>query len=113
LLYLLILIINFRHELKAAEYIEKLPKGCHSVKGLGSTEPDPACVRELPNGTKGKLSSLPSFFNRFLVPCGKGVPSNADNTSLLYNEYIVYDAAQVNLKYLIDFKFKFKETLPW
>ena len=48
------LTIFFRHELKAAEYIEKLPKGCHSVKGLGSTEPDPACVRELPNGTKGK-----------------------------------------------------------
>jgi hypothetical protein len=52
--YLLNFKIILRHELKAAEYIEKLPKGCHSVKGLGSTEPDPACVRELPNGTKGR-----------------------------------------------------------
>lgn len=87
------------HELNAAEYIQKLPKGCHSVKGIGSTHPDPASFRELPNGCR--------------VPCGKGVNSGAKDATLLYNEYIVYDVAQVNLKYLVDFKFKFKETLPW
>jgi len=87
------------HELKHAEYIEKLPSGFHSVKGLGSTHPDPSHAKTMANGT--------------IVPCGSGVPSGTDDSSLLYNEYIVYDVAQVNLKYLVDFKFKFKNTLPW
>uniref|UniRef100_A0A6P8QEZ4 Poly [ADP-ribose] polymerase n=1 Tax=Geotrypetes seraphini TaxID=260995 RepID=A0A6P8QEZ4_GEOSA len=83
-------------ELKSASEITKLPKGKHSVKGLGRTAPDPAASITL-NGVE--------------VPLGKGVDTCISNTSLLYNEYIVYDVAQVNLKYLLKLKFNYKTSL--
>lgn len=42
------------------------------------------------------------------VPMGKGVPAPVDRTDLLYNEYIVYDVAQVRLRYIIKIKFDYK-----
>uniref|UniRef100_A0AAV3AJQ4 Poly [ADP-ribose] polymerase n=2 Tax=Pyxicephalus adspersus TaxID=30357 RepID=A0AAV3AJQ4_PYXAD len=86
------------YELKAASHITKLPKGKHSVKGLGRTSPDPAATVQL-DGVD--------------VPLGKGISTNASDTSLLYNEYIVYDIAQVNLKYLLKLKFNYKGGLMW
>uniref|UniRef100_A0A7N8XN19 Poly [ADP-ribose] polymerase n=1 Tax=Mastacembelus armatus TaxID=205130 RepID=A0A7N8XN19_9TELE len=84
------------HELKKASHITKLPKGKHSVKGLGRTAPDPSATMTL-DGVQ--------------VPLGKGVHTNIDDTSLLYNEYIVYDVAQVNLKYLLKIKFNYQTSL--
>uniref|UniRef100_H2YR29 Poly [ADP-ribose] polymerase n=1 Tax=Ciona savignyi TaxID=51511 RepID=H2YR29_CIOSA len=86
------------YELTEAKNVRKLPKSTHSVKGLGKTEPDPSTHVTLDSGV--------------VVPMGKGV--NADlgkhkDTSLLYNEYIVYDVAQVNLKYLVQFKFNYNK----
>ncbi|GAA6079173.1 poly [ADP-ribose] polymerase 1, partial [Tachysurus ichikawai] len=60
------------HELKKASHITKLPKGKHSVKGLGRTAPDPSATVS---------------FNGVDVPLGKGANTNIDDTSLLYNEY--------------------------
>lgn len=82
--------------------MKKLPKGKHSVKGIGRTQPNEATFITCEDGL-----TIPS-----------GVPveadlSNYDNyTSLLYNEYIVYDIAQVNIKYLVKFKFDYK-VLYW
>ncbi|CAG9763321.1 unnamed protein product [Ceutorhynchus assimilis] len=77
-----------------ASYVEKLPKGHHSVKGVGKTHPDPGLVKKLHDAE---------------VPIGKGVPApNSDSSSLLYNEYIVYDVAQVNVKYLLKVKFNYR-----
>lgn len=60
-------------ELKQARYVEKLPSGKHSCKGLGGTHPDPSVVKKI-DGIE--------------VPVGKGVPaSGAKKSSLLYNEY--------------------------
>ncbi|KAF7690537.1 poly [ADP-ribose] polymerase 1 [Silurus meridionalis] len=84
------------HELKKASHITKLPKGKHSVKGLGRTAPDPSATTTL-NGVE--------------VPLGKGINTNIDDTSLLYNEYIVYDVAQVNLKYLLKVRFNYQMSL--
>ncbi|XP_030051590.1 poly [ADP-ribose] polymerase 1 isoform X2 [Microcaecilia unicolor] len=84
------------NELKSAAQITKLPKGKHSVKGLGKTAPDPVASITL-NGVE--------------VPLGKGVDTGISNASLLYNEYIVYDVAQVNLKYLLKLKFNYKTPL--
>ncbi|EPQ16369.1 Poly [ADP-ribose] polymerase 1 [Myotis brandtii] len=84
------------YELKHALHVSKLPKGKHSVKGLGKTTPDPSASITL-DGVE--------------VPLGNGVSSGVDDTSLLYNEYIVYDTAQVNLKYLLKLKFNFKTSL--
>ncbi|KAJ8274754.1 hypothetical protein COCON_G00093790 [Conger conger] len=84
------------HELKKASHITKLPKGKHSVKGLGRNAPDPSATVTL-DGVQ--------------VPLGKGINTNIEDTSLLYNEYIVYDVAQVNLKYLLKIKFNYQTSL--
>lgn len=76
-----------------SEYVEKLPKAKHSTKGVGMTVPDP--------GEKTSIGDVE-------VPYGKPVNNKVGASSLLYNEYIVYDADQVNIKYLLDVKFKWK-----
>ncbi|XP_048485241.1 poly [ADP-ribose] polymerase [Plutella xylostella] len=80
-------------ECSKAEYFTKPPAGKHSVWGMGRTQPDPAQNVVLESGT--------------IVPCG--TPQQRDvSTSLLYNEFIVYDVAQVNVQYLFQMKFNFK-----
>uniref|UniRef100_A0A2A4IZ21 Poly [ADP-ribose] polymerase n=1 Tax=Heliothis virescens TaxID=7102 RepID=A0A2A4IZ21_HELVI len=71
----------------------KLPANMHSAWGVGGTQPDPAHNRLLDDGT--------------IVPLGKPV-QNKVATTLLYNEFIVYDVAQVNVKYLLQMKFNHK-----
>ncbi|XP_023941919.1 poly [ADP-ribose] polymerase [Bicyclus anynana] len=75
-----------------AEYVTQLPSGKHSVWGKGRTQPDPAQSRTIAGDV--------------VVPLGKPVTAPA-NTSLLYNEFIVYDVAQVNVKYLIQMQFNY------
>ena len=66
---------DFRYERTSADYIEKLPKGKHSCKGVGKTTPNPSEKAEI-DGAE--------------VPFGKGVKqSQVEQTDLLYNEYIV------------------------
>ncbi|TKC42061.1 hypothetical protein EI555_011832, partial [Monodon monoceros] len=81
------------YELKHASHISKLPKGKHSVKGLGKTTPDPSASITM-DGVE--------------VPLGTGISSGVNDTCLLY---IVYDIAQVSLKYLLKLKFNFKTSL--
>lgn len=83
----------FRHELKAADYITKLPKGKHSTKGVGMTFPDPKQSATIGKGVE--------------VPLGTPIKST-ERSSLLYNEYIVYDVAQINIKYMLQVKFDYK-----
>lgn len=73
--------------------MEKLPKGMHSTKGVGRTCPDPSESINV-DGVE--------------VPLGKGIQAPVGNTSLLYNEFIVYDVAQVNVKYLLKLKFDYR-----
>ncbi|XP_062619939.1 poly [ADP-ribose] polymerase 1-like [Saccostrea cucullata] len=82
------------YERPHADYIDKLPKGKHSCKGLGMTCPDPKGAYTTPDGV--------------VIPMGKGTNSTCGHTSLLYNEFIVYDVAQVNMKYLLRTEFKYK-----
>ncbi len=46
---------NLRH------VVEKLPAGCHSTKGVGRTEPDPATVKEI-DGAKVHINSTFSCY---------------------------------------------------
>ncbi|XP_041975989.1 poly [ADP-ribose] polymerase isoform X2 [Aricia agestis] len=78
-------------ECKQAEYVTKLT-GAHSVWGVGRTQPDYSAARTLPDGT--------------IVPLAPPVSKPVDS-SLLYNEFIVYDVAQVNVKYLVQMKFNY------
>ena len=86
------------HELLEADYhANKMPSGKHSVKGLGKTAPDP--------------NDKATLFGDVTVPYGKGVPTGANNPkgfTLQYNEFIVYDLAQIRVRYLLKCKFNFK-----
>ncbi|KAK0084215.1 hypothetical protein PV325_001027 [Microctonus aethiopoides] len=83
------------YERTKADYIEKLPKGYHSTFGMGRSYPDPASSHL----TKDKVE----------IPYGLPITrSDADNYNLLYNEYIVYDVAQVKAQYLVRMKFNYK-----
>ena len=80
------------HDLTAAKYIEKLPKGCQSTKGCGSHEP----------------STTMTCDNGINWPLGKLQESKyEDDTNLLYNEYVVYDVSQIRTKYLVKLKFNY------
>lgn len=81
-------------ELNKANYIKKLPNDKHSVKGLGKTYPDPSEAKKLEDGV--------------VVPIGKPIEDSKLKSDLLYNEYIVYDVAQVNIKYMFKMRFNFK-----
>ncbi|KAJ3079952.1 Poly [ADP-ribose] polymerase 2 [Quaeritorhiza haematococci] len=67
--------------------------GLHSTKGCGSTAPDESEFVKMEDGV--------------VVPCGKPTNVKKSEGSLLYNEYIVYDVAQIRMRYLIKMKFKY------
>lgn len=81
-------------ECTAAKYVTQLPKNKHSCYGRGRTMPDPkeSIIRE--DGVE--------------IPLGKPVTDEKLKSSLLYNEFIVYDIAQVNVQYLFRLEFKYK-----
>ena len=81
------------YECTGAEYVEKLPDGKHSTFGIGKTMPDKSDAHITDDGVQ--------------VPFGKGVKSGVPKSDLLYNEYIVYDTAQIRQKYLLQVNFKF------
>eukprot|EP00118_Oscarella_pearsei_P026283 m.309715 g.309715 ORF g.309715 m.309715 type:complete len:959 (+) comp47446_c0_seq1:38-2914(+) len=81
------------YERQHADHITKLPKGKNSTKGVGSTFPDPSGSHVLDDGV--------------VIPMGKGT-SGLGGGSLLYNEYIVYDVAQIRMKYLFKMNFNHK-----
>ncbi|XP_076649690.1 poly-(ADP-ribose) polymerase [Halictus rubicundus] len=83
------------YERYAADFIEKLPSGKHSTFGRGQTQPDPGSSHKTKDGVE--------------IPLGTAVTTKLPKQSaLLYNEYIVYDVAQVKIQYLVKMKFRYK-----
>ncbi|XP_017327105.1 poly [ADP-ribose] polymerase 2 [Ictalurus punctatus] len=73
----------------------KLPSGKHSTKGLGQTAPDPKNATTLDGVT---------------VPLGPGVKDGVGDSgryALLYNEFVVYNPAQIRMKYLLRIQFNY------
>ncbi|KAF7260628.1 hypothetical protein EG68_01787 [Paragonimus skrjabini miyazakii] len=70
-----------------------LPADKHSRKGVGSVTPNPATFYTNADGV--------------VYPIGDPINSGVSKTSLIYNEYIVYDVAQVKQKYLVRVKFNY------
>ena len=65
---------------------------------MGRTSPSNSQV--LPNGC--------------VVPLGPGAEQeDVRDSTLLYNEYIVYNLAQVNVKYLFQLKFVYEKRRRW
>ena len=58
------------------------------------TEPDPSGSYTTDDGV--------------VIPMGKCSKAKIPYSSLLYNEFIVYDVAQINCQYLFKMDFKFK-----
>ncbi|XP_051142109.1 poly [ADP-ribose] polymerase 1 [Andrographis paniculata] len=83
------------YELTKAQYMDKPPKGKHSTKGLGKKVP--------------QESDYVKWRDDVVVPCGKPVASKVRTTELMYNEYIVYDTAQVKLQFLLKVRFHHKK----
>ncbi|KAL7113065.1 hypothetical protein ACP275_04G040200 [Erythranthe tilingii] len=81
------------HELTKAQYMDKPPKGKHSTKGLGKKVP---------------LESEYVEWRDVVVPCGKPVASKVKASELMYNEYIVYNTAQVKMQFLLKVRFHHK-----
>ena len=83
------------NELLRSDYhADKLPKGKLSTWGQGRSAPDPQGNKVLDDGT--------------MVPLGKIAPTNIQGGALLYNEFIVYNVAQIKIKYLLRVKFNYK-----
>ena len=83
------------NDLLQADYnANQLPKGKNSVKGVGKTRGKPENYHTMEDGT--------------IVPLGPSETEAVPGGSLLYNEYIVYDTAQVRLRYLAKINFKFQ-----
>uniref|UniRef100_A0A2P2HY51 Poly [ADP-ribose] polymerase n=1 Tax=Hirondellea gigas TaxID=1518452 RepID=A0A2P2HY51_9CRUS len=82
------------NNLTQADYrADLLPSGCNSVKALGNMAPHVQTFQTMSDGV--------------VVPLGPAKDVNTDG-SLLYNEYIVYNTAQVRLRYLVKVKFDFR-----
>jgi len=79
-----------RELLQADYYANNLPAGHHSTKGCGATHPG-GNVKE----------------NGLTIPL-KAPKTGARQGALLYNEYIVYDVAQIKMKYMIKMRFDWK-----
>ncbi|KAL0845761.1 hypothetical protein Bca101_019007 [Brassica carinata] len=83
------------NELLNSDYnADKLPPGKLSTKGVGRTAPNPSESKTLEDGV--------------VVPLGKPVDHSSSKGSLLYNEYIVYNTEQINMRYVIQVKFNYK-----
>ncbi|XP_038631572.1 poly [ADP-ribose] polymerase 2 [Scyliorhinus canicula] len=84
------------NKLLSADYeADKLPPGKDSTMGLGRIGPKPGSDVQL---------------NGALVPMGPGTETGVENPNgytLNYNEYIVYNPAQVHMKYLLKVQFDF------
>lgn len=81
-------------ECTSANYVTKLPNNMHSTFGKGRTMPNPKESFMRADGVE--------------IPLGKAHTDTKLQSSLLYNEFIVYDIAQVNIQYMLRMNFKYK-----
>ena len=85
------------HPLLAAKSLARPPSPCHSVKGVGRSEPRPT----------GSAPLDAAAFPPVVLHSGEPTPNAAaDGSKLLYNEWIVYDEAQIKIRYLLKVKFE-------
>jgi len=82
------------YEVGHSEYMDEPRKGFQSTKGFGRTHPDPKASEFLPNGCE--------------IPLGKPETLSTLATSLLYDEFIVYNVAQIKTRYLFLVNFNYK-----
>ena len=87
---------NYSDKYQADYYAANLPPGKHSTRGLGRTAPPESSYVD---------------HDEYKIPIGFGkdqVFDNGQNSSLLYNEYIVYNTNQIKMKFLLKIEFDYK-----
>lgn len=67
---------------------DRLPQGCQSVLGIGAMAPDPSMHRKLEDGVRVPLGPIRQF--------------GAKAGALPYNQFVVYNSAQVHMRYLVE-----------
>ena len=85
--------LGAQYKLKKAEYVDGLKKPFLSTFGMGKNHPNPAEAFHEDNGC--------------VIPLGHGVASGISDTTLLYNEFIVYNVAQVKTRYVLRLNFRY------
>lgn len=91
-------VLGKSREFKSVEYIENLEYPFHSVKGCGYQGPGYKHTITCPNGVK--------------IPLGKVIFYHENEEerrrlfNLNHNEYIVYNTAQIRMRYLVQIKKK-------
>ncbi len=82
------------HKLFATKSFKRPPSTFHSVMGVGKYCPDPKMARDW----DGARMDLGSAVENEELPHGPGVKTSSE---LQYNEFVIYDVAQVRLAYLV------------
>ncbi len=89
---------------REAEMIQKLPDKYQSCMGEGKLAPDPSSFVKMYSLLCLALTSF-SRKSGCVIPCGEPVETGIKDTSLQYNEFIVYDTSQVICRYLVQLVF--------
>jgi hypothetical protein len=82
-----------QYKLKRAEFVDGLKKPFLSTFGMGKNHPNPKEAFHEDSGC--------------VIPMGHGEPSGINDTTLLYNEFIVYNVAQIKTRYVLRVNFKY------
>ena len=80
-------LLGSQYQKKQSEYITQLSSGYHSTWGMGTSTPDVKATVILDDG--------------LIIPLGNLVASGHSGLSLAYDEFIVYDIAQIRIRYAI------------
>jgi len=82
------------HPLKEAQFMERAPHGCHSVLGVGQSGPH--------------VDNQATLEDDVIVAHGPiEAAEDTQDSSLLYNEFIVYDQNQVHVAFAVRVSFDF------
>jgi len=79
---------------RQAESLKKLKSGYLSTKGEGRYQPLASKAKTMSDGC--------------IVPCGPLTDTGIMDSALIYNEFVVYDTAQVRMRYMLKLKFHYK-----
>lgn len=81
---------------QSAEFMERAPHGYHSTAGIGKNSLDMANEMRFECGA---------------TACAGPIIANteAQESNLLYNEFVIYDTSQVRLAYMVEVEFNFAE----
>jgi poly [ADP-ribose] polymerase len=89
---------NENVKLNADYYAANLPDNKHSTKGEGKIQPDPNNQKTF------------DFDKDVVIPMGPAIESHDPKYYLRYNEFIVYDIAQIKIRYLLRLKFNYSQN---